>query len=88
MTIQDKIKSMHHRMAEMRDNASSERKQRCFELLHDAVVHTGPRIDDLNHDSLVGFIELAAQAVTDPDVNVRTLRDKLISMGFNTAPVN
>ena len=88
MTIQDKVKSMHARMAEMRDNANSERKQRCFSLLHDAVVHTGPRINDLSHDSLIGYIELAARAVSEPDVNDRVLRDKLISMGFNTAPVN
>lgn len=88
MTIQDQVKSMHLRMAEMRDSASNERKARCFGLLHDAVVHTGPRIYDLNHDSLIGFIELAAQAVSDPDMNYRALRDQLIAMGFNTAPVN
>lgn len=88
MTIQEQVKSMHLRMAEMRDNASSDRKARCFGLLHDAVIHTGPRIFDLNHDSLISFIELAAQAVSDPDMNYRSLRDKLISMGFNTAPVN
>ena len=88
MTIQEKIKTMHFRMAEMRDSAKSERKARCFALLHDAVVHTGPRIDNLNNDSLIGFIELAARTVSEPDMNDRMLRDKLVAMGFNTAPVN
>lgn len=88
MTIQEKVKKMHFRMAEMRDNASSERKARCFGLLHDAIVHTGPRIDSLNNDSLIGFLELSARTVSEPDMNDRVLRDKLISMGFNTAPVN
>jgi hypothetical protein len=88
MTIQEQVKSMHRRMAEMRDSTNNQRKQRCFELLHDAVIHTGPRIDDLSHDSLVGFIELAAMTVSEPDVNDRMLRDKLVAMGFNTAPVN
>jgi len=88
MTIQEKVKKMHFRMAEMRDNASSDRKARCFGLLHDAIVHTGPRIDSLNNDSLIGFLELSARTVSEPDMNDRMLRDKLISMGFNTAPVN
>jgi hypothetical protein len=88
MTIQEKVKTMHFRMAEMRDNASSDRKARCFGLLHDAIVHTGPRIDSLNNDSLIGFLELSARTVSEPDMNDRMLRDKLVSMGFNTAPVN
>jgi hypothetical protein len=88
MTIQEKVKTMHLHMAEMRDNASSERKARCFGLLHDTIVHTGPRIDNLNNDSLIGFIELAARTVSEPDINDRMLRDKLMAMGFNTTPVN
>jgi hypothetical protein len=88
MTIQEKVKTMHFRMAEMRDHASSERKARCFGLLHDAIVHTGPRIDSLSNDSLIGFLELSARTVSEPDMNDRLLRDKLIAMGFNTAPVN
>lgn len=75
-------------MAEMRDRTNNERKARCFALLHDAVIHTGERVDSLNNDSLIGFLELAARTVTEPDMNDRVLRDKLIAMGFNTAPVN
>lgn len=88
MTIQEQVKRMHFRMAELRDAANNDRKHRCFSILHDAVVNTGPRIDELNHDSLLGFMELAASAVTDPDINDRILRNKLIAMGFNTHPVN
>ena len=79
---------MHLQMAEMRDNTRNLRKQRCFDLLHDAVVHTGSRIDSLNTDSLIGYIELAARTVSEPDMTELILRNKLAAMGFNTAPVN
>jgi len=88
MTIQEKVKSMHVRMAELRDSATSERKARCFALLHDAVIHTGPRIDTLNNNSLVGYIELAARTVTEPDMYDLMVRNKLLAMGFSTSPAN
>jgi hypothetical protein len=88
MTIQEKVKGMHVRMAEMRDRARTERQRSCFGLLHDAVVNTGPRIDELDAGALVGYIELAARAVNDSVPNARELRSRLTQLGFNTTPVN
>lgn len=87
MTIQSKVRRMQMRMNEMRQTCTGQ-KRHCFSLLHDAVLFTGSRIDELSTDSLVGYIELAAMTVSYKDVDFLTLRKKLIELGFNTAPVN
>jgi hypothetical protein len=89
MTMQAKVKSMQTRMAELgRACKRNDPKRHCYSLLHDAVLFTGPRLEELDNNSLVGFIELAAQTVTCENPIFRKLRDALIQMGFNTAPVN
>jgi hypothetical protein len=89
MTLQTKVKSMQARMAELQKGCGrNDQKRHCFSLLHDAVLFTGPRIDELDDTSLVGYIELAAQIVTCPNPDFRKLRNALIQMGFNTAPAN
>lgn len=88
MTI-EKVKSMQTRMAELqRACKRDDPKRHCYSLLHDAVLFTGPRLEALDSDSLVGFVELAAQIVTCDNPDFRKLRNALIQMGFNTAPVN
>jgi len=89
MTLHEKVKSMQGRMREMYKGCGpNDQKRHCYSLLHDAVQFTGPRLDDLDETSLVGFIELAAQIVTCPNPDFRKLRNALIQMGFNTAPAN
>lgn len=80
---------MQQRMAELRTGCiQSDPKRHCFSLLHDAVLFTHHRLDDLTNHSLVGFIELAAQAVTARHVSLSALRRELVKLGFSIAPVN
>lgn len=88
MTIQQKVKNMQARMGQMRDSEKNDRKKMCFGLLHDAVMNTGPRIDELPGDSLVGYIELASLTVVSDRPDFLDLRNRLMSLGFNTNPVN
>jgi hypothetical protein len=89
MTLQAKVKSMQGRMQELYKGCRpSDQKRHCFSLLHDAVLFTGPRIDELEEAALIGYIELAAQIVTCPNPDFRKLRNALIQMGFNTTPAN
>jgi hypothetical protein len=89
MTLQAKVKSMQARMQELHDGCGrNDPKRHCYSLLHDAVLFTGPRLDELDDNALVGYIELAAQTVSCENPIFRKLRDSLIRIGFNTAPVN
>jgi hypothetical protein len=89
MTLQEKVKGMQERMNELRKKCRRDDQRRhCYSLLHDAVLFTGSRIDELGDGSLVGFIELASVVVEHQGVNFRYVRNKLIELGFNTVPVN
>jgi len=80
---------MQAQMADLqRQCKRDDQKRHCYSLLHDAVLFTGARIDELDNESLVGYIELAASTVNSANPNFRNLRNALIQMGFNTAPVN
>lgn len=89
MTLQEQVKKMQERMNELRKGCRrDDEKRHCYSLLHDAVLFTGPRLEELGDGSLVGFIELAGTVAGRPDANFRYVRNKLIELGFNTAPVN
>ena len=88
MTIQERVKSMHLSMAKLMDTSRSDRQRDCFELLHDAIIHTGPRIDDMDPSSLVEYIELAAMTVNEFNPSSFELRKRLVQLGFNTSQVN
>ena len=90
MTIQQKVHRMSERMRQLHDECRTEdaTKRHFYSLLYDAVRFTGARIVELDNDSLVGYIELAAIVAGRCDISFMALRTKLIELGFNTAPTS
>lgn len=88
MTVQEKVRKMGKRMNEMRKDEPVRMKQHCYSLLHDAVLWTGSRLDGMDADSLIGFIQLAALTVQTNVPDLRHLRRELLNLGFSTAPPN
>ena len=90
MTIQQKVHRMSKRMWQLYTESKAEDapKRHFYSLLHDAVRFTGSRIVELDNDSLVGYIELAAIVAGRCDISFMALRARLIELGFNTAPAD
>jgi len=88
LTIQQKVHRMSETMRKLYSDCPSEDagKRHFYSLLYDAVRFTGARIVELDNDSLVGYIELAALVAGRCDLTFMALRTKLIELGFNTAP--
>lgn len=88
MTLQQKVFKMSERMRSLyvESRAEDSTKRHFYSLLYDAVRFTGARIVELDNDSLVGYIELAAIVAGRCDIPFMALRTKLIELGFNTAP--
>jgi hypothetical protein len=86
-TMQDKVKSMAHTLNEIRSAGQEPAKRHHYSLLHDVILFTGDSLDEMSKDSLVGYIELAANALhVDAPTDLGELRMKLIKLGFNTVP--
>ena len=90
MTIQQKVHRMSERMRQLyvESKAEDATKRHFYSLLYDAVRFTGSRIVELDNDSLVGYIELAAIVSGRCDISFMALRSRLIELGFNTSPAS
>lgn len=88
MTIQQKVHRMSERMRLEGRECQNPTRRHYYSLLYDAVRFTGSRIVELENDSLVGYIELAAMVASGYDISFMDVRKRLIELGFNTAPGN
>jgi len=83
MTVQEKVKLLLPKL-EILKNApkSSDNKRWCFSLLHDALVFSGDRLDNIDPMSFVAFIELTSHSVSDPNPNPKAVHNDLVRLGF------
>jgi len=86
-TMQEKVIMMSKQVNELRQGGHEPQKDHCFSLLHDAVLFTGDRLDEMDKESLAGYLEIAAFAVHSATPQCRDIRKALVDLGFNTAPV-
>jgi hypothetical protein len=75
-------------MNQMREDEVAREKKHCFSLLHDAALWSDGRIDEMSNDSLIGYIQLAAVVVQAREPDLQGVRGELMSLGFNTSPLN
>lgn len=86
-TMQEKVKLMAGQVNENRRYGNEPSKRHHYSLLHDVVLFTGDRLDEMDPDSLAGYLELAANTMYTQDLmGLGDLRIALIELGFNTVP--
>jgi len=85
-TIQEKVRSLSKTMSELGQVEPDRHKQHCFSLLHDAVLFTEDRIDEMSNHSLLGYITIASSTVTTKTPDCRKLRENLQMLGFDVVP--
>lgn len=86
MTIHEKVRALRNRTSQLAEDEPLRHKQFCFTLLHDSILWSDSRIDQMGSESLIGLIELVAVTVQSQAPSVRDVRRSLLKLGFNVAP--
>ena len=79
--IQEKTQRLEEQLRILKHTATGIDRRKCFAILHDALVHTRPRIRDLPYESTIQFSDLTMKAVQG-QVKSGDLEVALVNMGW------